>query len=222
MSRFEPQLLDLMRARLLPVSERVPVIPRFSDWDLTGGRPDVQAAELKPAGVLVALVPRAHGPTVILTRRTEDMPTHAGQVAFPGGRVQNNDADVVAAALREAQEEVGLDPALVDVIGLGDGWHSVTSYHITPVIALVREPPALQADPREVAEVFEVPFSFLMDPANHVRETRHWNGQDRHYWTMPYQGHYIWGATAGMLRALHQRLLDGRAIHEVLMAETGT
>jgi 8-oxo-dGTP pyrophosphatase MutT (NUDIX family) len=193
--------------RLLPLSAAETLsLPSHSDWDLTGGRPLVTAQALKPAGVLVALVARPEGPTVILTRRTDDMPTHAGQVAFPGGRVQADDATIMDAALREAQEEVGLDPALVDVIGLGDAWHSVTSYHITPVVGLVSHPPTLQADPREVAAVFEVPFSFLMDPANHIRETRHWNGQDRHYWTMPWQGHHIWGATAGMLRALALRL----------------
>jgi 8-oxo-dGTP pyrophosphatase MutT (NUDIX family) len=201
--------------RLLPLSAAETLsLPRHSDWDLTGGRPQVTAGALKPAGVLVALVARPEGPTVILTRRTDDMPTHAGQVAFPGGRVQAEDATIMDAALREAHEEVGLDPALVDVIGLGDPWHSVTSYHITPVLGLVSQAPTLRADPREVAAVFEVPFSFLMDPANHIRETRHWNGQDRHYWTMPWQGHHIWGATAGMLRALALRLNDAEPMSE--------
>jgi 8-oxo-dGTP pyrophosphatase MutT (NUDIX family) len=196
-----------LAARLLPLASAQRLEPpRHSDWDLTGGRPEVALEALKPAGVLVALVPRPGGATVILTRRTDDMPTHAGQIAFPGGRVQPEDVSVIDAALREAHEEVGLAPDLVDVIGLSDAWHSVTSYHITPVVGIVREPPALLADPREVADVFEVPFDFLMDPANHVRETRHWNGQDRHYWTMPWQGRHIWGATAGMLRALSMRL----------------
>lgn len=202
---------DLLRSRLAPrllpvTAAAIHEPPLHSDWDLTGGRPQVAAGALKPAGVLVALVPRPEGATIILTRRTDDMPTHAGQIAFPGGRMQPNDPTVVDAALREAREEVGLDPALVDVIGLSDAWHSVTSFHITPVVGIVREPPALRADPREVADVFEVPFDFLMDPANHIRETRHWNGQDRHYWTMPWQGRHIWGATAGMLRALSMRL----------------
>jgi 8-oxo-dGTP pyrophosphatase MutT (NUDIX family) len=205
MSRFSPEFADWLEARLLTI-DADPGEARHSDWDLTGGRPAVAAANLKPAGVLIALVQRPGGPHLILTRRTDDMPTHAGQIALPGGRVQPEDQTVIAAAVREAHEEVGLDPALVRVLGLADAWHSVTSYHITPVVALIDGEPSLTPDPREVAQVFEVPFDFLMDRRNHIRETRRWNGQDRHYWTMPWQGHHIWGATAGMLRALSFRL----------------
>jgi 8-oxo-dGTP pyrophosphatase MutT (NUDIX family) len=175
----------------------------FSDYDLAGGRPE--GRPLKDAAVLVALMDRPEGLSVLFTRRTADMPTHAGQISFPGGRRQSEDASPVDTALREAREETGLDPALARVLGVSDAYETVTAYRVQPIVALVRPPPAFAPDPREVADVFEAPLSFLMDPSNHVREERMWNGMKRSYYAIPYGDHYIWGATAGMLRALWLR-----------------
>jgi 8-oxo-dGTP pyrophosphatase MutT (NUDIX family) len=175
----------------------------FSDYDLVGGRPE--GRPLKEAAVLVALMDRPEGLSVLFTRRTADMPTHAGQISFPGGRRQSEDASPVDTALREAREETGLDPALARVLGASDAYETVTAYRVQPIVALVQPPPAFSPDPREVADVFEAPLSFLMDPSNHVREERMWNGMKRSYYAIPFEDHYIWGATAGMLRALWLR-----------------
>lgn len=202
------ELPDLLQRRLLPLDQASPGVPApYSDFDLHGGRP-APPAGLKEAGVLMALVPRETGLHLILTRRTDTMPTHAGQIALPGGRRQDNDPSLVDTAMREAHEEVGLDPALVTPIGLADAYETVSGYRITPVVGLVRSEPALTADPREVAAVFDAPLAFFMDPANHVLEQREWNGLQRRYFAMPWNGHYVWGATAGMLRALWMRLLS--------------
>lgn len=200
-------LPELLQARLLPLEAASSAVPApFSDFDLHGGRPAASAG-LKEAGVLMALVPRDGGLHLILTRRTDTMPTHAGQIALPGGRRQDNDPSLVDTAMREAHEEVGLDPALVTPIGLADAYETVSGYRITPVVGLVTGEPDLRADPREVAVVFDAPLAFFMDPANHVLEQRSWNGMERRYYAMPWNGHYVWGATAGMLRALWMRLL---------------
>lgn len=202
-------LLARLQERLLPLgpagAAAGPPPAPFSDFDLQDRRPAASGG-LKEAGVLLALVPRPQGLGLILTRRTDHMPTHAGQIALPGGRRDAADRDLVDTALREAREEVGLDPVLVTPLGLADAYETVTGYRITPVVGLLRAPPVLQPDPREVADVFEAPFSFFLDPANHVLEERVWNGMVRRYYAMPWQGHYVWGATAGMLRALWLRL----------------
>jgi len=178
--------------------------PPFSDFDLSGERP-VQP-NLREASVLVPLIPRETGLSVLLTRRSADMPTHSGQIAFPGGRRQEDDADAIATALREAREEVGLDPAYVRVLGASDPYETVTQFRVTPIVGLVSHQAAFVADPREVDAIFEVPFAHFMDPANHQRHSRDYNGQTRYYYAMPYGEHYVWGATAGMLRALYLRL----------------
>jgi 8-oxo-dGTP pyrophosphatase MutT (NUDIX family) len=205
-------LLERLHQRLLPLGgtpDQGSGAAPFSDFDLhAGARP--AAPQLKEAGVLMALVPRPQGLGLILTRRTDTMPTHAGQIALPGGRRQGEDASLVETALREAREEVGLDPLLVRPIGLADAYETVSGYRITPVVGLVEGgEPQLRADPREVAEVFEAPFGFFLDPANHVLEERMWNGMARRYYAMPWEGRYVWGATAGMLRALWLRLGAG-------------
>lgn len=192
-----------LRARLLPPS--APVGSAFSDFDLAPEHRPAGVLGRKEASVLVPLIARPEGLSVLLTRRTADMPTHAGQIALPGGRRQPEDPDAVATALREAHEEVGLAPERVEVLGLVEAYETVTQYRITPVVGLVREPGPLAADPREVAAMFEAPFAFLMDPANLQRHHREWQGMQRFYYAIPYQEHYIWGATAGMLRALAQR-----------------
>lgn len=162
-------------------------------------RPGVEAA------VLVPVTDRAD-PGVILTRRTDTLARHPGQVAFPGGRVDDGDADLVAAALREAEEEIGLDPSLVEVIGLADRYRTVTGFQVTPVIGVV--PPELSYEKREaeVADIFEVPLSFLLDSANHVEASVEWQGRERHFYEIMWGDFRIWGATAAMIVNLSRRL----------------
>jgi 8-oxo-dGTP pyrophosphatase MutT (NUDIX family) len=158
---------------------------------------------------LVPLIPRDYGLGVILTRRSRELPTHAGQIAFPGGRCEETDADVGATALREAHEEVGLDPVHVTLLGTSDAYETITRFAVTPVIGLIDPGASLTPDPREVDEIFEVPLAFLMDPANHVPQERVYDGITRRFYAMPYGDYYVWGATAGMLRALYQRVFVG-------------
>ncbi|WP_066479669.1 MULTISPECIES: CoA pyrophosphatase [unclassified Sphingomonas] len=158
-----------------------------------------------PAAVLVAITDRA-APGLILTERTQGLRTHAGQVAFPGGRIDASDADAVAAALREAQEEIALDPAHVTVVGVGDRYRTVTGFDVTPVIGVIPPDIALQAAPQEVHDIFEAPLAFVLDPGNQVRRAREWQGRMRHYYEIEWNGRRIWGATAAMLINLGRRL----------------
>ena len=155
--------------------------------------------KLTLAAVLVPLVKREPELTVLLTLRTSHLQAHAGQVAFPGGRIEASDLDPVQAALREAEEEVGLPPDHVSVIGRLDTYITGTGYEITPVVGLVRAPYPVRPDPHEVADVFEVPLAFVLDRANHERHSREFKGRIRSFFVLPYPGRYIWGATAGML-----------------------
>lgn len=162
--------------------------------------------EYRPASVLVPIVVREEL-QLLLTQRTSHLKEHSGQVAFPGGRAEPGDANVAATALREAQEEIGLAADRVEVIGCLPHYRTGTRYDITPVIALVHPPFDLTPNAGEVADVFEVPLSFLLDPANHERRARPWtNGRLRHFYAMPYQSYFIWGATAAMLRNLYHYL----------------
>jgi 8-oxo-dGTP pyrophosphatase MutT (NUDIX family) len=174
------------------------------DHDLN---PDLKPkAPLLPASVLVPLVDRPEGLSVLLTRRTSHLSAHAGQISFPGGRVDPGDSDAVAAALRETREEVGLTPDLIEILGRLDTYHVRTGFEVTPVVGLLRPPFTLTLDSFEVAEAFEVPLGFILDPANHQRQSRTENGQERYFWAMPYGDHFIWGATAGMLLNLYEIL----------------
>lgn len=155
-----------------------------------------------PAAVLVPLVQRAEGLTLLLTQRTDHLTDHAGQISFPGGRAEDYDADPVATALRETEEEIGLHRRHVDVLGSLPDYLTGTGYRVTPVVALVRPPFTLTADPSEVAEIFEVPLAFLMDGGNHQRLSTMLPDGRRSFYAMPYERFYIWGATAGMLRNL--------------------
>jgi 8-oxo-dGTP pyrophosphatase MutT (NUDIX family) len=159
----------------------------------------------KPASVLVAIVDRST-PTVLLTQRTADLTSHAGQVAFPGGKIDPADESPVAAALREAREEVGLAPTLVEPIGYLDLYLTFSGFRILPTVARVKPEFTLTLNPGEVTEAFEVPLEFLMNPANHQRKTRDWKGIARDYYAMPFGEHYIWGVTAGILRNLYERV----------------
>ncbi|MET3647605.1 CoA pyrophosphatase [Phyllobacterium ifriqiyense] len=167
----------------------------------------IAANPLRDAAVLVPIVDRGAEANVILTLRNANMRKHSGQVAFPGGAIDPEDNyEAETAALREAQEEIGLERRNVELIGRLPRYLTTTGYSITPVIGLVYPPFDLIPNPDEVADVFEVPLSFLMNPANHRRESRMWQGKERYYYTMPFGDRFIWGVTAGIIRTLYERL----------------
>jgi 8-oxo-dGTP pyrophosphatase MutT (NUDIX family) len=163
------------------------------------------AQPITPAAVLVPIVDRPD-PSVIFTLRTETMRRHAGQVAFPGGRIDPGDDGPVGAALREAEEEIGLPPDKVEVIGVTDSYRTVTGFHVTPVIGIV--PPDLPLEPHvfEVAAIFEAPLRHLLSPANQIVRTAEWRGRERSYYEIEWEGRRIWGATAAMIVNLSRRL----------------
>lgn len=160
-----------------------------------------------PAAVLIPLVQRPTGFTVLLTQRTAHLNDHAGQVSFPGGRAEDSDADRIATALREADEEVGLPPAQVEVIGMLPEYGTGSGFVITPVVGIVTPPLNLKLDDFEVAEVFEPPLGFLLDPANWERHSKEHEGRQHQYWAMPWQGYYIWGITAAIIVNFQRHLL---------------
>jgi len=169
----------------------------------------VEEADLIAAAVLVPVIVRESGATLLLTQRTMHLRDHAGQVSFPGGRSEANDASAEATALREAEEEVGLVASQVEILGRLPEYRTGTGFAITPIVGLVTPPLNLKLDDFEVAEVFEPPLEFLLDEANHQRHMIEVRGVMREYWAMPWQGYYIWGATAGMLVTLHRFLYSG-------------
>lgn len=180
------------------------------DHDLNPGETPPSSA-LRPAAVLVPLIDRREGMSVLLTQRTAHLSAHAGQISFPGGRMEEEDADAVATALRETDEEVGLTRDLVDVIGRLDTYVTGTGFEITPIVGIVTPPYTLTIDPYEVAEAFEVPLSYILDRRNHNRQERESAGRVRVFHVLPYQGRNIWGATAGMLVNLAEVLNGGAA-----------
>jgi 8-oxo-dGTP pyrophosphatase MutT (NUDIX family) len=182
------------------VSERGP-----SDFQLNPGLGgEASLPELRPAAVLIPVVARERL-SVILTQRTAHLSTHAGQIAFPGGKLDDGES-VVETALREAKEEIGLADRFVEPIGYLDWYRTRTGFAVSPLVALVQPGFTLRANPNEVEDVFEVPLEFLLDEENHFKHRRRWQGHDRFYYAMPYGERYIWGATAGIIRNLHQRL----------------
>ncbi len=185
----------LRRERLDP---QTPALPQFV---LPADRTPI------PAAVLVPVVNHPRGPALIFTQRTSHLYDHAGQISFPGGRVDETDADREATALREAEEEMGLHRSRVDIIGRLPDYDIMTGFRVTPIVGWVEPPYELQPDPFEVEKVFEVPLDFLLDPANHQEHSREVNGIIRHYYAMPYGEHYIWGATAGMVHMLYRALV---------------
>ena len=175
---------------------------------LAGDVLDDEAAggEITPAAVLVAIVNRPD-PTVILTLRPETMRRHPGQISFPGGRIDPGDDGPIAAALREAEEEIGLPPGAVEIIGIADVYRTITGFEVTPVVGIVPPDLPLSPHPGEVAAMFEAPLHYLLDPAHqHVRAAI-WRGQERHYYEIDYEGRRIWGATAAMIVNLSRRLV---------------
>lgn len=182
-------------------------LPPSSDYDLNPNFvPPARNRPPRPAAVLVAFQTGARGPEVLLTKRSSRLRHHPGQIAFPGGKADETDADLVATALREAQEEIALPPALVSVIGTLDTHETITGFTVTPVLARVQAPFTPRAEAGEVDEVFAVPLDFIADLGQYRVEWRRWLGQDRAYYVLPYGPYYIWGATARMLRGLAQRL----------------
>lgn len=176
-----------------------------SDFDLNPGF-RAPARQLKPAAVLVGVLDTSRGPQVVLTKRASHLRHHPGQIAFPGGKIDADDVDAAAAALREAREEVGLRPETVYILGTLPAHETVTGYSITPVLGHIRDDFHPIPQPGEVEEIFAVPLSHLADPANFRVERRIWLGQSRAYYTIPFGPYYVWGATARMLRALAEAM----------------
>lgn len=190
-----PETLD---AAFLPLYGDYRINPSDIDTDLLG--------RAKAAAVLIAAVEREGQAALILTERTPHLRAHSGQVAFPGGKIDPEDDGPAGAALREAEEEIGLSRVALTVVGHLDPYITTSGYRIAPVVAVAREPFSYALNEHEVARVFEAPLAFLMDGANHVRASRLWQGRDRYFYEMPWNGHYIWGVTAGLIRLLQERL----------------
>lgn len=203
------EIVQKLSARQKAIASGALVPPPYVGSDFALNDLDHPPAELRAAAVLVPLVDRVGALSVLLTQRTENMPSHAGQIAFPGGRKQAEDDSLVITALRETEEEVGIDRSFVDVVGSIDTYVTRTGYAVTPVVGFVRPAFTLKPDPREVADIFEVPLDFFLDPANHHVHSRTWQGRERRYYAMPYGERYVWGATAGMIKNLYHILADG-------------
>lgn len=195
---------DLLRARLDPEPNAAAQRGVVGDHDMNADAP--RSETLRPAAVLVPLVDHRDGAGLLLTQRPRHLKAHPGQISFPGGRVEDSDTGPIDAALREAEEEVGLDRRHVEVVGLLDPYETGTGFLIQPVVGVVTPGFRLTLDPGEVDEAFEVPLGFILDPANLDRRGVIWRGALRHYYVFPYQHRYIWGATAGMLVNLTRRL----------------
>jgi 8-oxo-dGTP pyrophosphatase MutT (NUDIX family) len=182
--------------------------PRRGDHDLEPVmRAIAEVRPIRPAAVLIPVVDHSEA-TILLTQRTTHLADHAGQIAFPGGRIETSDPSPMAAALREAKEEVGLDRDFVEPIGYLDVYMTTLGYRVVPTVARVRPGFSLALNPAEVEVAFEVPLSFLMEPGNHRRHSREWQGLMRSYYAMPFGERYIWGVTAGILRNLYERLYE--------------
>ncbi len=206
----DPRLWLYPLLRPLEEARGMTAAPERGDFDLNPQMRD-EAGEmplLRPAAVLVPIVDRPSGLTVLLTRRSAHLSSHAGQVAFPGGRIDDGDDGPVGAALRETEEETGIPPSFVTPVGLLDPYETGSGFVIVPVVGVLREGCTPRPNPGEVDEIFEVPLDFLMDTANHQRHSGVWQGRERRYYAMPYESHNIWGATAGMIVNLRERLGD--------------
>jgi 8-oxo-dGTP pyrophosphatase MutT (NUDIX family) len=177
-----------------------------SDFDLNPEDQRPEGRVLRPAGVLIAVSTAGEVPEVILTKRSSALKHHPGQIAFPGGKQDETDAAVTAAALREAGEEIGLPAELPQIIGCLPEHETVTGFRVTPVVAVLDQPFDVRPEPGEVDEVFRVPLRYLLDSGNYAVQSRLWRGSRRYYYTVPFGPYYIWGATARMLRGLAARM----------------
>lgn len=196
-------VIERLSSRITPIQQRSP--GSRGDHDLNTNM-TVPERDLTSAAVLVPIVDHPDGLTVLLTQRTNHLRDHAGQVSFPGGRIEPDDADHEAAALRETHEEIGLAAHQIDLVGRLDRYVTRTGYEVVPVVGFVNPPLDVKPDPFEVADIFEVPLQFLANPDNHQRHSRYYNGTRREFYAMPYNGYYIWGATAGMIVNLSEAL----------------
>lgn len=184
------------------------LVPVISDFDLNPDNAPRPARPLRPAAVLVPLVDRNGELHVLLTRRADHLSSHAGQIAFPGGRADATDASLIDTALRETFEEVGIDRDFIEIVGTLDPYETGTGFSVLPVVGVLKPGFEVAVDPNEVAEAFEVPLAFLMDPDNHQRHEVEWQGRMRNYYAIPYKDYYIWGATAAMLVNFYRRLFE--------------
>lgn len=177
-----------------------------SDFDLNADVKLPAGRVLRPAGVLAPIFEQNGRLKLLLTKRSSALKHHPGQIAFPGGKQDDCDRDVIGAALREAHEEIGLPPGIVDILGTLPAHETVTGFNVTPVIGYITEPFTIKPEPGEVEEVFAVPLDHVLNPAHYLIQSRRWRGKRRHYYVVPYGPYYIWGATARMLRAWTERM----------------
>jgi 8-oxo-dGTP pyrophosphatase MutT (NUDIX family) len=196
-------VIERLTSRLTPIAS--PSLESRGDHDLNLDI-DSPVTALIRAAVLVPIVDRPEGLTILLTQRTDHLRDHAGQISFPGGRVEPDDTDHEATALRETEEEIRLSAERIDLIGRLDRYITRTGYEVVPVVGFVNPPFTVKPDPFEVADIFEVPLRFLADPDNHQRPSQFYNGFRREFYAMPYEGRYIWGVTAGILVNLSEVL----------------
>jgi 8-oxo-dGTP pyrophosphatase MutT (NUDIX family) len=198
--------LEPLRGKLLADPPDLPLRPTRGDYDLNPDQRPREQRELRPAAVLLPIVARRE-PSVLFTRRTPNLTRHAGQVSFPGGRVEQGDLSLVETALRETREETGIDPRFVSIAGFLDAYETGTGFAIAPIVGMLEEGFTLLPDPNEVSEIFEVPLDFLLNPKNRERKSREWQGRFREFWAYQYGPHYIWGATAAILVNFSERLV---------------
>ncbi len=198
-----PEIWSEPLDRLRTILQQAPGQPG-GDWPET-----MEDNRHRPAAVLVPVVAGQFAPALLLTKRTDHLHHHPGQISFPGGRVEAQDASPVETALRETEEEIGLDRSHVELLGALPDYYTGTGFRVTPVVGVVHPPFELQLDTFEVAEAFEVPLAHFLDPANHLRHSLMHEGRERQFHAMPYKDYYIWGATAGIIMSLY-RLLSGQ------------
>jgi len=181
-------------------------LPKHGDHRLSEMLAPADGALHRPAAVLIPIIARRGEATVLLTHRSAHLKDHAGQIAFPGGKMALSDTTPIHTALREAEEEIGLEGRFIEPIGYLDPYLSSTGFRIMPVVAIIDPGHRIMIDPNEVESIFEVPLGFLMDPTRHEQHSREWRGAMRRYYAMPYGEHYIWGVTAGIIRNLYERV----------------